>query len=121
MPRPVDSESTREKAKQYNLQLIKLCHPHVGPSFATSVIKPTVNVFYANLAKGVTDSGGHVIRSMFTKDDGLHLSHSGNIAVKYLLWAILNNAKCGSDKPYEGKLTTKALHDFQVEYGISTE
>ena len=62
-----------------------------------------------------------LICSMFTKDDGLHLSHLGNIAVKYLLRAILNSAKCGNYKPYELKLTTKALHDFQVEYGIITE
>ena len=73
---------------------------------------PGVNTFYVNLANCVIDSYGNVLRCMFTKKDGLHLSRLGNKTMKYKLRSILNNFRNGLTSKYLGRLTTKMVHYY---------
>ena len=73
---------------------------------------PGVNVFYVNLAKCFVESDGHVIRCMFTRDDGLHLSRQGNLTMKYMLISVFNNVRQGNLKCYVGKLPSKMIHEY---------
>ena len=95
MPRPVDTEETRPKAIAFNNELIRLSDPRAGPRYVKNTIQPGVNVFYANLAKVVVTSEGTVIRKMFTKVDGLHLSERGNQVVEFYLRSVFNNSHFG--------------------------
>ncbi len=112
MPRPADAPNTRPVARMYNLELIKIADPRVGPQTSKDFIIPGVNVFYVNLAKCFVDSSGKVIRNMFTRDDGLHLSRQGNTTMKYKLISVFNNVKTGNLQCYIGKLPSKMVHEY---------